>query len=319
MGHLRRFVNRTGGGAVLVLSRCLDSSSGEIVEPLPLLISCLHRMAILGKESLAEHVGIPDDSDRMEYDRALRERAGEAGNTAAEEPLREVIGELEGCLQQLSAASSATTLEEFGLDKVTDFSPSGGPLARENLATAALLCGCYEALMQGALILMGRPAAGATAVASPTRLPAAGSVRVLLKLFDRRQALFDLVRPRLQASAHQRGKKATGRGGGSRGSSSGIDSDPDGSANGGVGATGAGVGQPGFSPGGCFGLTLYPGGMPCLGMAFVEDMLAVLNMEAEDGDEMEGETEPDPVVMEEESGSKDPPSTVRFCCTLFDE
>ncbi|CAN0559467.1 unnamed protein product, partial [Laminaria digitata] len=65
--------------------------------------------------------------------------------------LLESLEELDGDLRRLSTALSGAALEDFGLDKVADFSPAGGPAARAKLATAALLCGSYEAFMQGSL------------------------------------------------------------------------------------------------------------------------------------------------------------------------
>lgn len=306
MGHLRRFVNRTGGSILLAPGRCLDSSTGEIVEPLPLLIGCLHRMVVLARENLVDHPDSPDDSDRTDYDRGLHGGTIEAGTDGVAAPLREIVRELEDYLRKLSAASSSATLEDFGIDKVADFSPLGGASAGGKIATAALLCGCYEVLMQGVLVLVGpQPASRGAAV----RLPTADSVRALLKLFDRRQALLDLVRSKVSSSAQHRGKKVAGKGAG--GSSSIFEGDTESLPSGGSSIQGVEAGRPGVSPAGCFVLTLYPEGMPCLGITFVEDMLAALNLEPEeDGLETEGDTERDQCIVE--GGSEDRPLEVRM-------
>lgn len=71
--------------------------------------------------------------------------------------------------------------------------------------------------------------------------------------------------------------------------------------------------MPGFSAAGCFGLTLHAGGMPCLGVAFVEDMLTVLNADSSDGgdEETEGDTECDPGLVDVDMAGADPPTEVR--------
>lgn len=335
-GHLRRFVNlaaaaegpggsgsAAGGGPPLLLARCLDQSTGDITEPLPLLIGCLHRMVVSGRASLAERAGNTSDGGMADPDSMLDEDVDGQGGvgaaaTTAGMALLESLGQLDDDLRRLSKALSGAALEDFGLDKVADFSPAGGPAARAKLATAALLCGSYEAFMQGSLLLMARPANGGAAAAPPRRRPTAPSLKALLGLFDCRQALLELVRPGLPTPAQQRAKKsasagASGGGGssgsGSVGGSLGGDGESAGVAGGGVSGSG-----PGFSALGCFGLTLHPGGMPCLGMAFVEDMLAVLNTdpeEGDDGEETEGDTERDPGVVDVDArdGSTDVSTT----------
>ncbi|CAM9831866.1 unnamed protein product, partial [Ectocarpus sp. 8 AP-2014] len=205
-----------------------------------------------------------------------------------------------------STALSGCPLSEFDLDKVADFSPSGGLAARTKLATAALLCGSYEALMQGSLLLPATvggqrsAAAAASPVHGSSKLPALASVQGVLRLFDCRQALLDLVRPSLPTAAQQRAKKGNG-GAASNSSSNSLWGESE-------SASGGGGGQPGFSAAGCFGLTLYPGGMPCLGLAFVEDMLAVLNVDASSGEETEGDTERDPGQLDVDLSRDDPPT-----------
>lgn len=345
-GHLRRFVNlaaaveqsggsgsSAGGSPPLLLARCLDQSTGDIAEPLPLLIGCLHRMVVSGRASLAERAGNTPDGWTVDPDSMLDDDVDGLGTaaTAAGMALLESLEELDGDLRRLSNAVSGAALEDFGLDKVADFSPAGGPVARAKLATAALLCGSYEAFMQGSLLLMARPANGGptgAAAALRRRRPTAASLKAFLGLFDCRQALLELVRPGLPTPAQQRAKKSasagvSGGGGGSVGSGSGGGSlGGDGESAGGVGggAAGSGPGQPGFSAHGCFGLTLHPGGMPCLGMSFVEDMLAVLNLEpdeGDDGEETEGDTECDPGVIGVDSGdgSTDVSTTTPYCST----
>ena len=235
--------------------------------------------------------------------------------TATGMALLESLDELNGDLRRLSTALSGAALEEFGLDKVADFSPNGGPAARAKLATAALLCGSYEAFMQGSLLLMGRPAKrGRAVMVTPRRRPTAASLRALLGLFDCRQALLELVRPGLPTPAQQRTKKAAGASGGSgsNGNSCSVGASLGGDGESAMGAGGSAAGSgPGFSAHGCFGLTLHLGGMPCLGMAFVEDMLAVLNVEPEEGDdgeETEGDTECDPGVVDVDA--RDPSADV---------
>lgn len=309
-GHLRRYLNlsasdgATGaaGGAAgqpLLLRRCLDPNTGDVVEPLPLLIGCLHRMLVSGRERLAEHAGnsngVGAEPDSL-MDDAFVENRGDAVRgelAAAAEGLRESLDELDRDLRCLSAAVSSAALEDFGLDKVREFSPTGGPTARVNLATAALLCGSYEALMQGSLLLIDRPIRR-TRVGSADGLPSSSAVRALLRLFDCRQTLLELVRPTLPTHAQQRAKKAAVGGSRTSGSWGGSLGGDDESSGGAGGISGAGVGVPGFSAAGCFALTLYAGGMPCLGMTFVESMLAVLNVDpAGEGEDTEGDTERD--------------------------
>ena len=248
-----------------------------------------------------------------------------AAATAAGMALLESLEELDGDLRRLSTALSDAALEDFGLDKVADFSPTGAPAARAKLATAALLCGSYEAFMQGSLLL-ARPAnGGAPAAASPRRRPSTASLRALLGLFDCRQALLKLVRPGLPTPAQQRAKKLASAGASGGGGSSGsvwgsLGGDGESAVGAGGGATRSGPGQPGFSALGCFGLTLHPGGMPCLGMPFVEDILAVLNLEPEEGDdgeETEGDTECDPGVVDVDArdASTDVSTTTPYCNT----
>lgn len=322
-GHLRRFVDlavtgagadagsSAGGGPPLLLGRCLDPNTGDIVEPLPLLIGCLHSMLVSGRKNIMEHVenSNPGDtnSDSMANDGPGRQEDVRGAANAAMVALRESLDELSRDLRRLSAAVSSSVLEEFGLDKVADFSPIEGPVARAKLATAALLCGSYEALMQGSLLSLGRTT---DAVVTPRRVPAAVSIRALLRLFDRRQNLLELVRPSLPTLAQQRAKK------GSSGSSS-IGSSLGGDSESAPGFGVAGAGLPGFSATGCFGLTLYPGGMPCLGMAFVEDMLAVLNIEAEKDEyeeDSEGDAELDPGVVRVDAED----SPIEVCMHLSD-
>lgn len=338
VGHLRRYLSlpppaegelagsasRCGsGGMPLLFNRCIGSG-GDIVEPLPLLLGCLHRMLVSGRESLAEHArssgsgsggGDSLDPDSMlgdDGDGAAQAGGGEAAATA--EALRETLDELSGDLQRLSTALSGCPLEEFDLDKVADFSPSGGLVARGKLATAALLCGSYEALMQGSLLL-SRPAGGGGGRGGKL-FPAATSVQGLLGLFDRRQTLLALVRPSLPTAAQQRSKKggieasssSSGSGGGSSTGVGGTSfaGDADG------GGAGGGAALPGYSAAGCFGLTLRPGGMPCLGMTFVEDMLTVLNVDKPDDDEeTDGDTERDPGLVDVDMVGGDPPTEVR--------
>lgn len=352
VGHLRRYVNlpadgglagsasrSTGagaGGAPLLLNICLGSM-GEIVEPLPLFLGCLHRMLVSGRESLAEHarsgsssgggggadpeniLGGDDDVDGA----GNQMGAGEA--TAAAEALRETLDELDNDLRRLSTALADCPLEEFNLDKVVDFCPNGGLDARKKLATAALLCGSYEALMQGSLLLTVGGVGGGdprpvALMSSPvgSKLPSPPSIRGLLGLFDRRQTLLSLVRPSLPTASQQRAKKGSTEAASSGQSSTGFGSlAGDGeSCGGGGGVGGGGGGLPGFSAGGCFGLTLYPGGMPCLGMTFVEDMLAVLNIDktneqaVSDDEETEGDTERDPGLIDVDAADGDPPTQV---------
>lgn len=321
MGHLRRYVNvpaadgatdsgRGSGQLILLLKRCLDPQCGDIVEPLPLLIGCLHRILVSGKGSLAAH----EDALADERTSGSQEVGGkgdvivENGNrvssvgaesSAALEALRESLDELDCDLRRLSTAVSEADLEDFGLDKVADFSPVGGAVSRGNLAAAALLCGSYEALMQGALLLSDRRSARSLTQQSKSqsRLPSASAVRGLLSLFDRRQALVDLVRPSLPTAAQQRGSKKAATASSSNSNSFGVGSGGGGgdseSVGHGAAVTGGGAGSPGFSAAGCFALTLYPAGMPCLGITFVEEMLTVLNSEDEVGDEDDDETEVD--------------------------
>lgn len=347
VGHLRRFVSLPppvdggldprnggggggGGGSSLLLGRCLDSA-GDIVEPLPLLLGCLHRMLVAGRESLAEHARSSSNSSpsrgggAVDPENMLDDDDGdgdgplgpaEAGAAAAAGGLRETLNELEGILRRLSTALSGCPLSEFDLDKVADFSPSGGLAARTKLATAALLCGSYEALMQGSLLLpatAGGQRSSAAAV-SPVdgcrKLPALASVQGVLRLFDCREALLVLVRPSLPTAAQQRGKKGSGGAAGGGTSNSNSNSSSSSLWGESESASGGGGGQPGFSATGCFGLTLYPGGMPCLGLAFVEDMLAVLNVDASGGEETEGDTERDPGQMDVDLSRDDPPTEV---------
>lgn len=237
-----------------------------------------------------------------------------AESITAAETLQESLDELQGDLRRLSVAVSGAELEDFGLDKVADFSPDGERVARGNLASAALLCGMYEALMQGTLLLSGRPIATASSLMQPSnKLPRASDLRSLLKLFDRRQTVLELVRPSLPTAAQQRGNKKATLGSSSSSSSAGLGSGSGGGGGGGDsesvghgGVVGGGAGSPGFSVVGCFGLTLYPGGMPCLGIKFVEDMLTVLNTEGdsteEEDDETQGDTERDVAIVDADSG-----------------
>ncbi|CAN0113188.1 unnamed protein product, partial [Scytosiphon promiscuus] len=72
------------------------------------------------------------------------------------------------------------------------------------------------------------------------------------------------------------------------------------------------AGLPGFSATGCFGLTLYPGGMPCLGMSFVEGMLSVLNVDQQDDEDTEeGDTERDPGLIDDDGDTEPPTEAVR--------
>ncbi|CAB1119943.1 unnamed protein product [Ectocarpus sp. CCAP 1310/34] len=345
VGHLRRFVSLpppvdgglegtgprngggggsgSGGGSPLLLGRCLDSA-GDIVEPLPLLLGCLHRMLVAGRESLTEHAHSSNSSlsrggGAVDPENMLDDDDGdgplgpaEAAAAAVAGRLRETLNKVEDDLRRLSAALSGCPLSEFDLDKVADFSPSGGLAARTKLATAALLCGSYEALMQGSLLLPatvgGQRSAAAAAAVSPvhgcSKLPTLASVQGVLRLFDCRQALLDLVRPSLPTAAQQRPKKGNG------GAASNSNSSSNGLWGESESSSGGGGGQPGFSAAGCFGLTLYPGGMPCLGLVFVEDMLAVLNVDASSGEETEGDTERDPGQIEVDLSGDGPPTEV---------
>lgn len=280
-------------------------------------------MLVLGRKSLAERTGISNGKEaepgNMADDDLDSQGGVGASVSAAAEALRESLDELDGDLRRLLVAVSGAALEDFGLDKVVDFSPTGGPSARAKLAVAALLCGSYEALMQGSLCLIGRPTGVATS-ASPRGRPTAASVRALLRLFDRRQTLLGLVRPSLPTPAQQRVKKAGG-GSSSGGIVNSLGGDGESAAGVGGGVAGAGPGVPGFSAGGCFGLTLYPGGMPCLGMTFVEGILAVLNTEpddGDDGDETEGDTERDPGVvdMDTEDSPTEVGASVALCIKI---
>lgn len=331
-----------GGGSPILLGRCLDPT-GNIVEPLPLLLGCLHRMLASGRESLAEHHArngssgggggggrwadpeniLDDDDDEMDGGGGGGGAAGggpsgpgRAAEMAAAEALGEALDELDGDLRRMSAALRECPLEEFDLDKVVDFSPTGGVAARTKLATAALLCGSYEALMQGSLLLLGGGGSGSGSGGSSKDVPAPAAVRGLLRLFDCRQTLLKLVRPSLPTVAQQRAKKggtgaaSSGGGGGSGGSAGGSSSSfslEGESAGGGGGGGGGGAGLPGFSATGCFGLTLFPGGMPCLGMSFVEGMLSVLNVDPpDDEEETEGDTERDPGLVDDDAGGEPP-------------
>lgn len=342
-GHLRRYVtllpsdgrngitrpSGSGGGggeSPLLLSRCIDTHSGDIVEPLPLLIGCLYRMLDLGRENLAAHKDRVGEARGLGGDSMLDDdesRAAGAEFSAAAETLQESLNALEQDLRRLSSAVSSSQLEDFGLDKMSAFSLTGETGSKGNLATAALLCGSYEALMQGALL---PPDHRATATAERRggggkRLhPRSSSVRDLLALFDRRQTLLELVRPSFSTLAQQRGTKKAGIGGGSSssghgfgsgsGTGDGVGGDSEGVGNAGFG--GGSAGSPGFSIAGSFGLTLYPGGMPCLGISFVEDMLTVLNNQGGDTEEQredaEGDTEQDVAVVGQ--GSQDPSTLV---------
>ena len=304
-----------GGGVPLLLSRCVGST-GDIVEPLPLLLGCLHHMLVSGRESLAEHArSRSSGGDSLDTDVTLEEdsgdgagQAGVAGDATAE-ALRATLDDLASDLRRLSAALATCPLEEFDLDKVTDFSPTGGPAARGKLTTAALLCGSYEALMQGSLLLSSAGGGGG-------KFPAPASVRGLLGLFDCRQTLLSMVRPSLPTAAQQRSKKGgtEAASGSSGGGSSGNSGSIGGGSFGDEGGAGGGAAMPGFSAAGCFGLTLHPGGMPCLGVTFVEDMLTVLNVDKPDDDEeTEGDTERDPglVDVDVDMAGGDPPTEVR--------
>ncbi|CBJ26049.1 Fanconi anemia, complementation group I [Ectocarpus siliculosus] len=314
-----------GGGSALslaegfgLLRRCLTQQMVVRAKLYDGLLSCF-----VQGESLAEHARSSSSSPSrgggaVDPENMLDDDDGDgplvpadAAAAAAAGGLRETLNELEGDLRRLSTALSGCPLSEFDLDKVADFSPSGGLAARTKLATAALLCGSYEALMQGSLLLPAtvggqRSAAAAAAAVSPvhgcSKLPALASVQGVLRLFDCRQALLDLVTPSLPTAAQQRAKK--GNGGAVSNSNSSSNSLWGESES----ASGGGGGQPGFSAAGCFGLTLYPGGMPCLGLAFVEDMLAVLNVDASGGEETEGDTERDPGQMDVDLSRDDPPT-----------
>eukprot|EP00903_Cladosiphon_okamuranus_P008699 g8335.t1 len=329
MGHLRRYVSLPlplegepagsasrsggGGGMPLLLSRCIGST-GDIVEPLPLLLGCLHRMLVSGRESLAEHARSSSSivGDSLDTDNMLEDGTGDGGAGAVQagmvdataDALRATLEDLGSDLQRLSAILSRCPLEEFDLDKVADFSPTGGPAARGNLATAALLCGSYEALMQGSLLLSTASGGGGD------KLPAPTSIQSLLGLFDCRQTLLSLVRPSLPTSGQQRSKKGAAEASSGSGSGSGSDGIGTGSFAGeGASRGGGAAALPGFSAAGCFGLTLHPGGMPCLGMTFVEDMLNVLNVDkADDEEETEGDTERDPGLVDVDMAGGDPPT-----------
>ncbi|CAN0474277.1 unnamed protein product, partial [Discosporangium mesarthrocarpum] len=252
--HLRRYLdlstarlrNSRGSGSSspppIILRRCLDPSQpGRISEPLPLLIGSLCRMVAIGQRDLASgplpsllpsSVSIPVDSE----ERAAAAAATTTTNMVPEatggatEGLRVALDSLAGDLCRLSRAMASSEPEDFGLDKVAEFLPAGcygyGPQgsgaggdsisgAGINLAMAALLAGTYEALMQGALVTQSPvdpdPAPGGPGgVVQPTR----GALRLLLKLFDRRRRLLDLVRPGLPTPSLQRGRKVAGGGSG---------------------------------------------------------------------------------------------------------
>ncbi|CAM9979899.1 unnamed protein product, partial [Hapterophycus canaliculatus] len=263
-----------------------------------------------GRGSEPENVLDGDGDDAMGGAGGGLVGSGRAEEIAAAEALGEVLDELESDLRRLSAALRGCPLEEFDLDKVVDFSPSGGSTARTKLATAALLCGSYEALMQGSLLLS---TGGSGSVKD---LPSPASVRVLMRLFDCRQTLLKLVRPSLPTAAQQRARKggtgaassgggSGGGGGGSGGSSFSVEGESAGSGG------GAGAGLPGFSATSCFGLTLYPGGMPCLGMSFVGGMLSVLNIDQPGEEDAEGDTEIDPGLADDDAAGEPPTEAVR--------
>jgi FANCI solenoid 1/FANCI solenoid 2/FANCI helical domain 2/FANCI solenoid 4/FANCI helical domain 1 len=296
LGHFKRFVSlpaaaatdgeRRGSAAVpLQLRRAIDDVQG-VVEPLPQLIGVLFCLSC----SIAASASAEQQADSS------------SSSSAAEDPLTTAVADISTHLSALITTMAAAEPEVFGLDCDCTFD-AATKSGRAQLAAASLVLGVYEALMAGAMLRYQAVAQELAADDEKGHTKAANSaVRTVLALGERRLEVAELVRERVggssskaKAAAASKGGKAgaaKGKGKQKKGSkaaaaASAADSDndnQDGETEGGdapttkaaVAAGPAPVGGAHISPVSSFVLTLEPGGLPCLGLPFVQSMLQLL-------------------------------------------
>jgi FANCI solenoid 1/FANCI solenoid 2/FANCI helical domain 2/FANCI solenoid 4/FANCI helical domain 1 len=303
LGHFKRFVSlpavaaavadgeRRGSTTVpLQLRRAIDDVQG-VVEPLPQLIGVLFCLSCSGATGASAEQQADSNS---------------SNSSAVEDPLTTAVADISTHLTALTTAMAAAEPEVFGLDCDCTFD-AGTKSGRTQLAAASLVLGVYEALMAGAML---RYQAVAQELAADNEKgharAAASAVRTVMALAERRLEVAELVRERVggSSSSSSKAKTAAASKGGKAGAAKGkgkqkkgskaaataaADSDNDndeGDAEGGAApatgkvaavATGpAPVGGAHISAVPSFVLTLEPGGLPCLGLPFVQSMLQLL-------------------------------------------
>ncbi|CAM9315200.1 unnamed protein product, partial [Phaeothamnion confervicola] len=274
--HLQHYFEAASHRAApLLLHRCLDSGTGAIMEPLPALLACASTLAAASSASTASGDDTAEDSDGAGSDGDGNDGGGsDVSGDGGASYLRKECEALAGKLAVLSESMSAAVPEDFGLDKTSSFAPST-PAGAANLAKAALLVGSLEALMQAALSTGGSP-------------PSARAVMLTMRLWQGRQRVIKLVQPVLAAALAAQRKKGSGAEGKGKGKSKGkaAAAAPAPSSTAAAGAMAAIC--PGYSATGTFALTLRAGGLPSLGLPFVEGMLCVLNAGDGSGSNEEG-------------------------------
>jgi FANCI solenoid 1/FANCI solenoid 2/FANCI helical domain 2/FANCI solenoid 4/FANCI helical domain 1 len=304
LGHFKRFVSlpaaaaavadgeRRGSTAVpLQLRRVIDDVQG-VIEPLPQLIGVLFCLSCSGATSASAEQQADSNS---------------SSSSAAEDPLTTAVADISTHLTALTTAMATAEPEVFGLDCDCTFD-AGTKSGRTQLAAASLVLGVYEALMAGAML---RYQAVAQELAADNEKghtrAAASAVRTVMALAERRLEVAELVREHVGGSSgsSSKAKSAAASKGGKAGAAKGkgkqkkgskataaataaADSDDDNNddeAEGGdAPATGkaaavtgpAAVGGAHISAVPSFVLTLEPGGLPCLGLPFVQSMLQLL-------------------------------------------
>ena len=105
---------KLGSGIPIVLEKCINSNTAELIEPLPDLIFLLHKL----------------EFQSSEIDKETKN-----------------IIELKKILDSLSERICASTLEDFDLDDSTEYS-STTEEGKENQHLGGLLCGTYQVLME---------------------------------------------------------------------------------------------------------------------------------------------------------------------------
>ncbi|KAG5179069.1 FANCI solenoid 1-domain-containing protein [Tribonema minus] len=271
-GHLRRFMG-PAADAPLLLRKAVDDARG-IAEPLPHLIAALSAMRAIAAAAGSSSGG------------------SSSGSGAGGDPLAAALSTVAADMAALARNLAALDPAEYGIAAHKSFA-AGDRAGRGNLAVAALLVGCCEALMADAL----RNGAG----------DAEGALRTVLSLAAQRSAVIEVVRGELCGSGDKaKGGKGKGAKGGGKGTGKGkkqskaVDAeDEEGNAPAAAQhappAAAAVPHGPAFSATSPFALTLQPHALPCLGPRFVTAMLAVLNSGGSSngsaGDDMEIEVE----------------------------
>ena len=138
----------------LTLARCVDATTGEVTEPLPLLISCMRHCSAAAATTTTDDENVPPAATSTTSSSSSSSALAVAGSGGAS-----------ACAQQLASLRqrlSACRPEDWALDRSTDFS-TDTVAGKRNCALSAMLIAVHEVLMESVLTAGAGAGAGASA------------------------------------------------------------------------------------------------------------------------------------------------------------